>query len=217
MALFTKAQMNTKIGAVTRSDKTLRDNVQAIIIHACGHVYRHGDTQYFTKLFAGVVGVNKPLLKTFCENNLAVNYNKKKDNFSVNKAELAAMREAHGCSGDDGKPTDDEATAFVASLELLPDWYVKPDAGGDSGDKEFDLDKSLSAFVKKIVKAQEDDNFLNYNQDIVAIRAKWSVLTNAMSSLGVAGYGDLSVVEDAIMADVPAETMPHRTELVAAE
>jgi len=208
MALFTKAQMNTKIGAVTRSDKTLRDNVQSIIIHACGHVYRHGDTQYFTKLFAGVVGVNKPLLKTFCENNLAVNYNKKKDNFSVNKAELAAMREANGCSGDDGKPTDDEAAAFVASLtELLPDWYVKPDAGGDSEDKEFDLDKSLSAFVKKIVKAQEDDNFAEY--DIVAIRAKWSVLTNAMSSLGVAGFGDLSVVEDAIMADVPA--------LVAAE
>lgn len=90
--MFTKTQMNTKIGAVTRSATTLRDNVQAIVLSAAGYAFGNGDTQYFTKLRAGIVGVNVTKLDKFIEASFPVKFDKGSETYKVDKAAMKALR-----------------------------------------------------------------------------------------------------------------------------
>ena len=196
--MFTKTQMNTKIGAVTRSATTLRDNVQAIVLSASGYAFAHGDTQYFTKLRAGIVGVNVTKLDKFIAASFPVKFDKGSETYKIDKAAMKTLRADRDVANDPKDITDAEASDYVADVTAsLPAWYSHSDDDTAPVGKPVNPAKVISDAADRVTKAQEKGKLAEDGWTLAELEVAQSKILSAIAALqGKAGGDAVTVVDD---------------------
>ena len=202
--MFTKTQMNTKIGAVTRSATTLRDNVQAIVLSASGYAFGNGDTQYFTKLRAGIVGVNVTKLDKFIEASFPVKFDKGSETYKINKTAMKELRVERGVATDPKDITDAEAAEYVSDVTAsLPAWYSHSDDAAGKGGKPVNPAKVISDAADRVTKAQEKGKLAENGWTLAELEVAQSKILAAIASLQGKAGGDAVTVVDARNEEAP--------------
>lgn len=183
--MFTKTQMNTKIGAVTRSATTLRDNVQAIVLSAAGYAFGNGDTQYFTKLRAGIVGVNVTKLDKFIEASFPVKFDKGSETYKVDKAAMKELRADLGVPNDPKDITDAQAAEYVSEVTAaLPVWYAhSDDEAAGKGGKPVNPAKVISDAADRVTKAQTKGKLAEDGWTLAELEVAQSKVLAAIAAL----------------------------------
>lgn len=183
--MFTKTQMNTKIGAVTRSATTLRDNVQAIVLSAAGYAFGNGDTQYFTKLRAGIVGVNVTKLDKFIEASFPVKFDKGSETYKVDKAAMKALRIERDVPNDPKDITDAQAAEYVSDVTAaLPVWYAhSDDEAAGKGGKPVNPAKVISDAADRVTKAQTKGKLAEDGWTLAELEVAQSKVLAAIAAL----------------------------------
>ena len=193
--MFTKSQMNTKIGAVTRSATTLRDNVQAIVLNASGYAFANGDTQYFTKLRAGIVGVNVAKLDKFIAASFPVTFDKGSETYKIDKTAMKALRVDRAVANDPKDITDAEGAAYVSDVTAsLPAWYSHSDDDTAPVGKPVNPCKVISDAADRVTKAQEKGKLAEDGWTLAELEVAQSKILRAIASLQ--GQTDLPAVTD---------------------
>ena len=163
--MLTTKQISTKIGGIKRSSKSLRDNVQIVLAHTCGHVLEHGNVTLFNNLLAASVGVNKGKLIGYAKQYGLVTFDHKSNNFNLNKKARTAAVEKYK-SGDD----------LISFLGEQPKWYEEVEVtleivdpktgetktetvvnGGAKKEVTVDVSKRIDNLTKAIRGASEVD------------------------------------------------------------
>jgi len=187
--MLTKTQLNTKIRGVTTSAGTLRDNVQTVLVNACGHAYRHNDTSYFNTLYKGITGVNVAKLEKYATKHLGVQFDRDTETFKLHKKAVHDFRELHGASGEKmGKtslPTDDEADKFVVFLEdTLPVWYAQSEQSGEvKPAKPLLPPKIIGDAAKRVAKAYTEGKVASEGWTLAELEVAQSAINNAVALL----------------------------------
>ena len=196
--MFTKSQMTTKIGAITRSATTLRDNVQAIVLSASGYAFGNGDTQYFTKLRAGIVGVNVPTLDKFIEASFPVKFDKGSETYKIDRAAMKELRADRGVPNDPKDITDAQAAEYVSDVTAsLPAWYSHSDDEAPKGGKPVNPAKVISDAADRVTKAQEKGKLAEDGWTLAELEVAQSKILAAIAALqGKAGGDAVTVVDD---------------------
>jgi hypothetical protein len=193
--MFTKTQMNTKIGAVTRSATTLRDNVQAIVLSAAGYAFGNGDTQYFTKLRAGIVGVNVTKLDKFIEASFPVKFDKGSETYKIDKTAMKELRADRLVSNDPKDITDADAVDYVSDVTAaLPAWYSHSDDAAGKGGKPVNPAKVISDAADRVTKAQEKGKLAEDGWTLAELEVAQSKVLAAIAALQ--GKSELPAVTD---------------------
>ena len=194
--MFTKTQMNTKIGAVTRSATTLRDNVQAIVLSASGYAFAHGDTQYFTKLRAGIVGVNVTKLDNFIAASFPVKFDKGSETYKIDKAAMKTLRADRLVANDPKDITDADAVDYVSDVTAsLPAWYShSDDEAAGKGGKPVNPAKVISDAADRVTKAQEKGKLAEDGWTLAELEVAQSKILAAIAALQ--GKSELPAVTD---------------------
>ena len=203
--MFTKSQMTTKIGAVTRSATTLRDNVQAIVLSASGYAFGNGDTQYFTKLRAGIVGVNVTKLDKFIEASFPVKFDKGSETYKIDKTAMKALRAERDVPNDPKDITDAQAAEYVSDVTAsLPAWYSHSDddAAGKGG-KPVNPAKVISDAADRVTKAQEKGKLAEDGWTLAELEVAQSKVLAAIAALQGKAGGDAATVVDDRNEDAP--------------
>lgn len=202
--MFTKTQMNTKIGAVTRSATTLRDNVQAIVLSASGYAFAHGDTQYFTKLRAGIVGVNVTKLDKFIAASFPVKFDKGSETYKIDKAAMKTLRVERGVATDPKDITDAQASDYVSDVTAsLPAWYSHSDDDTAPVGKPVNPAKVISDAADRVTKAQEKGKLAEDGWTLAELEVAQSKILAAIASLQGKAGGDADTVVDDRNEDAP--------------
>ena len=202
--MFTKTQMNTKIGAVTRSATTLRDNVQAIVLSAAGYAFAHGDTQYFTKLRAGIVGVNVTKLDKFIAASFPVKFDKGSETYKIDKAAMKTLRVDRDVANDPKGITDAEAADYVSDVTAsLPAWYSHSDDDTAPVGKPVNPAKVISDAADRVTKAQEKGKLAEDGWTIAELEVAQSKILAAIAALQGKVGGDADTVVDDRMVEAP--------------
>jgi len=182
--MFTKTQMNTKIGAVTRSATTLRDNVQAIVLSAAGYAFAHGDTQYFTKLRAGIVGVNVTKLDKFIAASFPVKFDKGSETYKIDKAAMKTLRADRLAANDPKDITDADAVDYVSDITAsLPAWYSHTDDDTAPVGKPVNPAKVISDAADRVTKAQEKGKLAEEGWTLAELEVAQSKVLAAIAAL----------------------------------
>ena len=182
--MFTKTQMNTKIGAVTRSATTLRDNVQAIVLSAAGYAFAHGDTQYFTKLRAGIVGVNVTKLDKFIAASFPVKFDKGSETYKIDRAAMKTLRADRPAANDPKDITDADAVDYVSDVTAsLPAWYSHTDDDTAPVGKPVNPAKVISDAVDRVTKAQEKGKLAEEGWTLAELEVAQSKVLAAIAAL----------------------------------
>ena len=193
--MFTKNQINAKIGVVTRSATTLRDNVQAIVLSAAGYAFGNGDTQYFTKLRAGIVGVNVTKLDKFIEASFPVKFDKGSETYKINKTAMKELRIERGVATDPKDITDAEAAEYVSDVTAsLPAWYSHSDDAAGKGGKPVNPAKVISDAADRVTKAQEKGKLAEEGWTLAELEVAQSKILAAIAALQ--GKSELPAVTD---------------------
>ena len=193
--MFTKNQINAKIGVVTRSATTLRDNVQAIVLSAAGYAFGNGDTQYFTKLRAGIVGVNVTKLDKFIEASFPIKFDKGSETYKINKTAMKELRIERGVATDPKDITDAEAAEYVSDVTAsLPAWYSHSDDEAGKGGKPVNPAKVISDAADRVTKAQEKGKLAEDGWTLAELEVAQSKILAAIASLQ--GKSELPAVTD---------------------
>jgi hypothetical protein len=208
--MFTKTQMNTKIGAVTRSATTLRDNVQAIVLSASGYAFAHGDTQYFTKLRAGIVGVNVTKLDKFIEASFPVKFDKGSETYKIDKTAMKALRAERDVPNDPKDITDAQAAEYVSDVTAsLPAWYSHSDDDTAPVGKPVNPVKVISDAADRVTKAQAKGKLAETDWTLAELEVAQAKILRAIASLqgqtelpAVTDHDEQSLVDHAAMAAV---------------
>lgn len=202
--MFTKTQMNTKIGAVTRSATTLRDNVQAIVLSASGYAFGNGDTQYFTKLRAGIVGVNVTKLDKFIEASFPVKFDKGSETYKIDRAAMKELRADRGVPNDPKDITDAQAAEYVSDVTAsLPAWYSHSDDEASKGGKPVNPAKVISDAADRVTKAQEKGKLAEEGWTLAELEVAQSKVLAAIAALQGKAGGDAVTVADDRNEDAP--------------
>ena len=202
--MFTKTQMNTKIGAVTRSATTLRDNVQAIVLSASGYAFAHGDTQYFTKLRAGIVGVNVTKLDKFIAASFPVKFDKGSETYKIDKAAMKTLRVERGVATDPKDITDAQASDYVSDVTAsLPAWYSHSDDDTAPVGKPVNPAKVISDAADRVTKAQEKGKLAEDGWTLAELEVAQSKILAAIAALQGKAGGDADTVVDDRNEDAP--------------
>ena len=203
--MFTKTQMTTKIGAVTRSATTLRDNVQAIVLSASGYAFGNGDTQYFTKLRAGIVGVNVTKLDKFIEASFPVKFDKGSETYKINRAAMKELRADRGVPNDPKDITDAQASEYVSDVTAaLPVWYAhSDDETAGRGGKPVNPAKVISDAADRVTKAQEKGKLAENGWTLAELEVAQSKVLAAIAALQGKAGGDAVTVADDRNEDAP--------------
>ena len=213
--MFTKTQMNTKIGAVTRSATTLRDSVQAIVLSASGYAFAHGDTQYFTKLRAGIVGVNVTKLDKFIAASFPVKFDKGSETYKIDKKAMKELRADRLVAGDPKDITDADAVDYVSDVTAsLPAWYSHSDDDDTAPvGKPVNPAKVISDAADRVTKAQEKGKLAENGWTLAELEVAQSKILRAIAALqgktelpAVTDHDEQSLVDHAAMA---AEASVH--------
>lgn len=193
--MFTKSQMTTKIGAVTRSAATMRDNVQAIVLSASGYAFGNGDTQYFTKLRAGIVGVNTAKLDKFIEASFPVKFDKGSETYKIDKAAMKALRIERDVPNDPKDITDAQAAEYVSDVTAsLPAWYSHSDDDTAPVGKPVNPCKVISDAADRVTKAQEKGKLAEEGWTLAELEVAQSKVLAAIAALQ--GKSELPAVTD---------------------
>ena len=196
--MFTKTQMTTKIGAVTRSATTLRDNVQAIVLSASGYAFAHGDTQYFTKLRAGIVGVNVTKLDKFIAASFPVKFDKGSETYKIDKAAMKTLRADRDVANDPKDITDVQAAEYVSDVTAsLPAWYSHSDDDTAPVGKPVNPAKVISDAADRVTKAKEKGKLAEDGWTLAELEVAQSKILAAIAALQGKASGDaVTVVDD---------------------
>jgi hypothetical protein len=141
--MLTTKQISTKIGGIKRSSKSLRDNVQIVLAHTCGHVLEHGNVTLFNNLLAASVGVNKGKLIGYAKQYGFVSYDHAKGTFSLNKKARTEATEKYS-DGD----------SLISFLGKQPKWYEETATLATvDGVKELAPDLDVTKRIENLAKA----------------------------------------------------------------
>ena len=208
--MFTKSQMTTKIGVVTRSATTLRDNVQAIVLSASGYAFGNGDTQYFTKLRAGIVGVNTAKLDKFIEASFPVKFDKGSETYKIDKAAMKALRIERDVPNDPKDITDAQAAEYVSDVTAsLPAWYSHSDDEASKGGKPVNPAKVISDAADRVTKAQEKGKLAEDGWTLAELEVAQSKILSAIAALQGKAGGDADTVIDTRNEEAPQVEAPQ--------
>lgn len=141
--MLTTKQISSKIGGIKRSSKSLRDNVQTVLTHTCGHVLEHGNVTLFNNLLEASVGVNKGKLIGYAKQYGFVSYDHAKGTFNLNKKARKEATEKYS-DGD----------ALISFLDKQPKWYEEnATVATVAGVKEIAPDLDVTKRIENLSKA----------------------------------------------------------------
>lgn len=142
--MLTSKELATKIASVSRRNKTLRQDIQAILVQISAHVYSHGDTRSIPALLNATVGQDKVAIIKWLTAHAFVRFDKD-GNVELNKT---ARKGADFDSGD----------AVIESLADVAPWYENAVTNAKAAQvaKEEAL---LDRLIKSMEKAQAEGRF----------------------------------------------------------
>ena len=141
-------QINTKITGIKKTGATLRASIQEVMCNIAGHVYEHGDTTMYAKLFEASTGLNKKkIVKWIHEYGFA-----RLQADGSFKPNAKMKKETMFGNGADEK----DSGAFVVEYLTTEsnDWWADEESA-QAILKALDVTSSILGLVKRIDKAVE--------------------------------------------------------------
>lgn len=136
--MLSNKQFNTKLAALVRSAKSMRESVQILIESGCEQYLEHGDTGQLTRLVKACVGVKSlptTVIKDYIKACANVKYTKASDNVTM-------------VFKKNGKEPE------VKMLEQT--WYEWDGNSQHKPKPDFDLTTVLAQALKRMQKAEDD-------------------------------------------------------------
>ena len=160
--MLTVKQISTKISSIARRNKTIRADIQSVLIQCAGHAYEHGDVSCVANLLSATQGQDKKAILEFAGEYCFVRVSK--DEIKLNKK---ARAEADFANGD----------AVIEHLTAdAPNWWDSA-ITTEKAIKALDVAQQLEALAKKIAKSDEvvanQDNINHAFENVIgALQAK---------------------------------------------
>ena len=152
-------EISQKITGVKASVKTMRGNVQTILVNIAGHAYEHGDVTLASKLLDATAGANQKAIVQFLTTYAFTNV-KPDGTVTLNKK---ARKEADFADG--------AAVVEALAADAAEWWTLKP-AGKTNNDLE--IPKKIDAITKAIQEGEK-----NIKGEMAAIRESYNAMIAA--------------------------------------
>lgn len=165
--MLTSKELSTKIAAIRKSAKSLRNNIQVVLTSAAAHAYVHGDVTSYDKLFAATSGVNrKAIAKWINENGFA-----RLDADGTFKVNKSARKDADFPDG----------IAVVTYLtKEVPAWYETEESAKQIA-RELDAVARIKSLTSQVLNADKTNTVVKV--DFAAARAALEELQAALSAV----------------------------------
>lgn len=164
--MLTSKELNLKISAIKKSAKSLRDNIQLVLVHSACHAFVHGDVTAYAKLFDATSGVNrKAIAKWINEHGFAVM--QADGTFRLNKT---AVKDSAGATSDE----------LIAYLGEQPAWYQTEETAKEIA-RQLDAVARIKALTSQVQNAAATNTVVKV--DFAAARAALDELQAALASV----------------------------------
>lgn len=203
---LTKDQIGEKITAISGAKKSLRDDIQSVLISIAGHVYDHGDVTMYNNLYNATKGMDRTSIARWIK---AYGFGTLQADTGSFKLAKKARDEGHFADGADvvefltvGYPDN--------NVEPAADWWSLAPKAADP--RDIIVDKAIDNQVKAWTKAYdgiEKDVIVNMDACIASLAAAHAFIARVQRNNEIAAE-DAAALAAQALNDKPLANMSDK-------